>query len=181
MQENQRIALTKRLLKEGLLRILKKKNIEKVNVSELCAEAGINRATFYRHYEMPADVLHDIEKDIISDINILEFNPKNIPEIKKELERICTYIYERSEMAKILLRNSNFANSTELLEMFCKQLLATKYADNLDEESARLIVISVAGGGSALLKAWMLEDIKKTPKEMADLIIRFIEYGKDFF
>ena len=65
--------------------------------------------------------------------------------------------------------------------MFCKQLLATKYADNLDEESARLIVISVAGGGSALLKAWMLEDIKKTPKEMADLIIRFIEYGKDFF
>ena len=118
MQENQRITLTKRLLKEGLLRILKKKNIEKVNVSELCAEAGINRATFYRHYEMPADVLHDIEKDIISDINILEFNPKNIPEIKKELERICTYIYERSEMAKILLRNSNFANSTELLEMF---------------------------------------------------------------
>ena len=48
--ENQRIKLTKRLLKESLLKLLTEKNIKKISVSELCQTAGINRSTFYNHY-----------------------------------------------------------------------------------------------------------------------------------
>ena len=44
--------MTKRMLKEWLLRPL-----DNIHVNELCRESGINRATFYRHYETPQDVL----------------------------------------------------------------------------------------------------------------------------
>ena len=50
MKGNQRIALTKRLLQEGLIRLLEKKPLDKNSVTELCGESGINQATFYRHY-----------------------------------------------------------------------------------------------------------------------------------
>ena len=49
-KENQRIALTKKLLQEGLLRLLETKTLDKISVTVLCRESGINRATFYNHY-----------------------------------------------------------------------------------------------------------------------------------
>ena len=59
MKDDQRIALTKRLLREGLLRLLSKTDLNKISVTQLCIESGINRATFYRHYEEPRDILND--------------------------------------------------------------------------------------------------------------------------
>ena len=64
MKENQRIAVTKRMLKEGLLRLLRDKELKNIRITELCAESGVNRATFYRHYEMVEDVLYELERDI---------------------------------------------------------------------------------------------------------------------
>lgn len=61
MKDDQRIALTKRLLREGLLRLLSKTDLNKISVTQLCIESGINRATFYRHYEEPRDILNDIK------------------------------------------------------------------------------------------------------------------------
>lgn len=52
-RENQRIAITKRLLKESLMRLLQEKELEKINITELCKDAGVNRATFYRHMRSP--------------------------------------------------------------------------------------------------------------------------------
>lgn len=48
-KNNQRVVLTKRLFKEGLLRLLENKGMDEISVAELCRESGINRATFYRH------------------------------------------------------------------------------------------------------------------------------------
>lgn len=66
-----------RLLKEGLIRLLQKKDIEKIGVSELCAESGINRATFYRHYEIPLDILREIQNDFMTEIDLPTREPKN--------------------------------------------------------------------------------------------------------
>ena len=88
-KENQRITLTKRLLKEGLFRLLKTKELNKINVSELCKEAGINRATFYKYYTAPQDVLKDVENDIIGDLKNLSDSPTSIPAAIDYLEKMC--------------------------------------------------------------------------------------------
>ena len=66
MKGNQRIALTKRLLQEALLRLMNRKPLDKISITELCDEAGINRTTFYRHYYTPHDVLLSMELDFIN-------------------------------------------------------------------------------------------------------------------
>ena len=45
--ENQRVRLSKALLKEALVRLLETKPLDKITIYELCAEAQINRTTFY--------------------------------------------------------------------------------------------------------------------------------------
>ena len=75
--ENMRVRVTKRMLREGLLRCLKHTSIDKLSVSELCRESGVNRATFYNHYEIPKDIL-------------MEIGMEYADEIKRIFELICT-------------------------------------------------------------------------------------------
>ncbi|MGN1382319.1 MAG: TetR/AcrR family transcriptional regulator [Eubacterium sp.] len=65
MQENQRVRLTKTLLKNSLTELAETTPLEKISVKSLCSRAGINRSTFYTHYGSPYDVLHDMEDDFV--------------------------------------------------------------------------------------------------------------------
>ncbi|MBQ8872345.1 MAG: helix-turn-helix transcriptional regulator, partial [Clostridia bacterium] len=42
---------------EALIRLLEKKNYEFITVKEICTKAGVNRSTFYLHYETMDDLL----------------------------------------------------------------------------------------------------------------------------
>ncbi len=66
-ESNQRVVVTKRMLKEGLMRLLKNRPLEKISITELCQEAGINRTTFYRYYELPRDVLTEIQNNFFAE------------------------------------------------------------------------------------------------------------------
>ncbi|MGN0529199.1 MAG: TetR/AcrR family transcriptional regulator [Eubacterium sp.] len=92
-KENQRIALTKRLLKESLQKLMQNKNIQNITVSELCEKAGINRSTFYNHYGCPGDVLKEMELEVIYDLEQLLFN--NNDELNSSMNKelsICAII-----------------------------------------------------------------------------------------
>ena len=45
------------LMNEALLFLLEKKDFEFINVKEICEKAGVNRSTFYLHYENMNDLL----------------------------------------------------------------------------------------------------------------------------
>lgn len=44
---------------EALLSILEKKDLAYITVKEICEKAGVNRSTFYLHYETVADLLSE--------------------------------------------------------------------------------------------------------------------------
>ena len=62
--EDRRTRLTKRLIAESLIELIKTKPVDQISVSELCRQADINRATFYRYYTMPKDIFFDIQNDL---------------------------------------------------------------------------------------------------------------------
>ncbi len=49
-KEDRRIRMTKRMLKDALIELLKKKDIYHVSIRELCEAADVNRTTFYKYY-----------------------------------------------------------------------------------------------------------------------------------
>ena len=60
--------LTKQLLQTAFLKLLQLKSIHAISIRELCAEAGINRTTFYYHYGSQYDLLADISGRFLDSI-----------------------------------------------------------------------------------------------------------------
>ncbi|MGM9619729.1 MAG: TetR/AcrR family transcriptional regulator [Oscillospiraceae bacterium] len=174
-KENQRIALTKRLLKESLLRLMPEKSIQRITVSELCEASEINRSTFYNHYGCPADVLKEIETDVIADLERIwdtEGAEKNWP-MNRRVEALCAYLLEHRQVAMLLLRdsdtNSEFAtllSQAAHVRAIYEQLLS--HVENPD--SKQLMTTFLTTGTYHMIRQWLLEDIPKTPKEMGDLV-----------
>ena len=48
---------TARLMDQALLLLLEKKKFEYITIKEVCEKAGVNRSTFYLHYENLGDLL----------------------------------------------------------------------------------------------------------------------------
>ncbi len=184
MRGNQRIALTKRLLHEALLHLLEKKALDKISVTELCNESGINRATFYRHYNIPRDVLLEMEVDFTENIHSAFYSsPQN--DAAENLTALCTYLYDNCELIKIFIRNNSEEDlivlTNRLFRSFIKKENALDSLGSFDEVELKLITTCVAGGGYFMLRQWLMEDIQKSPREMANLILSFINYTSAIF
>lgn len=171
---NQRVAITKRLLKEGLFRLLEKKPLEKINITELCRESGINRATFYRHYELPRDILVETETEFFEEMLKLFNNPLT-PE---DVERCYAYFLQNADMVKLFMQYASYADLSELFNALYQKLFDKMSVDLLDTENNQLIFAFLAGGGYFLLHQWLMGDSSKTPKEIADITFSIINKEK---
>lgn len=49
---------------EALIALLEKKDLEFITVKEICEKAGVNRSTFYLHYETIADLVNETAEGI---------------------------------------------------------------------------------------------------------------------
>lgn len=183
MKANQRVILTKRLLQESLLRLLNKKTLNKITVKELCEESGINRTTFYRHYNIPRDVLEEMEAQFNNALNE-KLDIAKRKDISSYTEELLTYLYEHSDILKVFILNNTEDDFIRIINgMFEKVMQSkSKYTElfNADDENIKLISTYIASGGYFMLRRWLLEDIKKTPKELSDLILRFMNYSSAF-
>lgn len=181
-KDNQRVAITKRLLKEALLRLLKKKNIIDISISELCEEAEVNRTTFYRHYATPYSVLYEIETDYF---NLFFFNfkiQKDTIDIKTYATELCRYLQNNSDIVRLFIQNTTYNDSTKLFQSISEGFLGSKTVlykgQAADSDTLRLITTFFFHGMYSLTRQWIIEDIKKTPEEIAELICG--SFNRDF-
>ena len=56
-KDNQRVKITKKIIKNTLVDMLEDMDINKITVSSLCKRAEINRSTFYNYYDDIYDLL----------------------------------------------------------------------------------------------------------------------------
>lgn len=59
---------SKRLIKNALSELLQSKDFEEITVTEVVNKAGVNRGTFYAHYNNMTEVLEEIEKQVADGI-----------------------------------------------------------------------------------------------------------------
>ena len=61
MKSDARVRYTKMVIKNSFVELLAKKPLTKVTVKEICELSEINRATFYKYYCDPYDLLEKLE------------------------------------------------------------------------------------------------------------------------
>lgn len=177
-RENQRVAVTKRMLQDGLLRLLENKDLDKVKITELCAEAGINRVTFYRHYQTPGDVLLEIEREIVRELRHQFQKPQTLQELKHYLEDVCGYMDEHITLIKILVRNNTDSDFYHVFNGLFQQIVKNGTLDNVvgnvDTDAMNILSMFNAGGFNFLMRQWLLGNLQKSAKEIANLFYELI-------
>lgn len=182
MKPNQRIVISKRMLREGLMRLLQIKELDKIRVNELCEESGINRTTFYRYYDAPRDVLVELGQEFAEKM-IPARPPVSRDEAMDMLENACTYIHENADTAKVLFS----CNTTEDLQQSMSPVISRFWEsqkdsypfDPGDKTTAQLGAMFMGGGCYMLLREWIMHDIPKTPQEITGIISRIIQWPEN--
>lgn len=180
-----RVKYTKMVIKESLIKLLKQKSISKITIKEICEVADINRATFYSHYLDQYDLLHQIQKEVVDGItNYLHGYDKNSKEAPKEIiVMVLEYMKENAELFDILLNSdSEIEFQHDLIKIFYLQKLTTLSETNqLCKEDIEYIFYFYASGTLGVIQKWLNDKMKKSSKELAELIVQMTIEGRSSF
>lgn len=181
-KENQRVVISKRLLKDGVMKLLKKKHISDISISELCEEAEINRTTFYRHYQTVHDVLMEIELDYMNEFYEVPAPTNNTKDIRQYAVRMCNFLYDNSEIAKLFIKNNTDNDFRLLFQNFADDFLSSRLVHYkgkaVNANTLRLMTTFFSYGIYSMVRQWLIEEIPMTPDEVADLIVG--SFNRDF-
>ena len=162
-------------------------NPQNLNVTEIVKKSGINRGTFYLHFENVKAVEIHIEKELAMNFKDLELDFRQV-EINKTPEIILNKLNE------ILLKDLDFyrlficaASETNLMDAIKKSLLVSisnnfkvmQYVMNY--ERFKMVVQYIAGGAINVYTDWFKGNIDCTLEELSANITLLIKRGlKDF-
>lgn len=180
--ENQRVRLTKRLLRESLISLLEQKELSKISVTELCENAGINRTTFYRYYGSQFDVLEEMGYEMAEKIRDLGKSHSKDGErtLKEQVTEICHYLQENRREAVLVLQNFS-ADSRVIQEIFRYRIIDQpqylEFIQSCDETTRDLLNTFMLNGIYSLIRKWLIEDIEKTAEEIGCLAKQIAQEG----
>ena len=149
-----RIIKTKKILFDTLLKLMKKKNFEKIKISDICEEALINRSTFYAHFEDKYELLMDLfEERKLSLLKVFEDNENKA--FSKEylmelLSILIDHIEENKEIYSAILANNRNGILIDFLidaiEKDVSERLKSNSEINISDLPLDIIVKFYAGG-----------------------------------
>ncbi len=172
MKSDMRMILTKRLLREGLLRCLEKKPIEKITIQELCEESGVNRTTFYHHYQAPIQILHEMACDYADQLQQIfaESIKSNPGDYSLAAEKCCEYLYGKKAEIKVLF-SENAGRQLERAAIEIMSGMMKNPSSSRTEADERRLFVSASGMAAyGLLICWLTEDIQKAPRDIVKIM-----------
>ena len=67
MATDTRVRITKQIIKESFIELLKTNSLNKISVTQICKKAVINRVTFYKYYQDTFDLYEKLIDKLIEE------------------------------------------------------------------------------------------------------------------
>ena len=175
-KENRRIKVTKMLLKNSFIQLLKSKDISKITIKELCEHADINRSTFYAHFKDQYDLMDYIQTELIDNIEyrLSPYLKRETSEATKEmLTDIFDYIKENASICKILLseRGDLLFQKRVLSLIYGKYIGDLREKRGISKEDADYVYAYTITGSIGVIQKWLHDDMKKSSEFMAKMLL----------
>ena len=90
-------------LREALLALLERKPFDQITVRDICAEAGVHYATFFRHHQTKEGLLDDIARSQIEQLNTLTLAIRDAATYEAGFQALCAYVGEHRALWSTLL------------------------------------------------------------------------------
>lgn len=178
-KEDLRVKRTKKALTEAFISLLSKKSFEDITVNELCDEAGIRRATFYKHYTDKFDFLTAYICSLRDRFDNTVWK-SDISAPPKEYyvayaKQLVVFINENSSAINNVIKSNMFPS---LLAIIVEQnykdtrrLLTASVEAGMKLNASVDVIASMASGAvAAAIFAWLVMGNNKSADELADEI-----------
>ena len=175
----------------ALISLLKKKPFEYITVSEICETAGVNRSTFYLHYETIGDLLNETARYLIDDFlsyfsNDVKSISLNLTDCElDELFFVCdkylrpylTYIKDHKEVfGTVLLHVQTFRFEDVYKRMFESIFNPILNRFHYPAENRKYVMMYYLSGINAIVLEWLKDGCNKSIEEIEEIISACI-YG----
>ena len=170
---------------EALIALLEEKDLEYITVKEICHQAGVNRSTFYLHYETIADLVDEALEMI--NRRFLSYFPQQEEEILGNLgnrdrealvlvtrEYLLPYlrlIRDNKKVYRAAFRNpGSMGANTRYREL--KQHILGPILERFEIPAARrpYYIAYYIEGIAAIVKEWLRQDCEDEVEMIADII-----------
>ncbi len=174
--ENQRVRLSKSMLKTALIDLLQEKPVNKISVYELCQKAELNRGTFYKYYGSPYELLEEIEREFFEKV---EESLQGIDPTEPEaLLTVLNYLKDQHKTVTILAYAlSDEALSDHLFQIpMVRELFREGVEAGYSEKEARYRRLFIFRGAYAILREWLAADEPEPAEWIADVMLSLTQF-----
>lgn len=172
---NQRILLTKQLLKNSLMELLETETIHKISIKTICEHAGINRSTFYKYYGSQYDLLKEIEQDTVQ--NIISILEEKTDQKADALCAICSYLDKNALYVRPLINNSD---ESEFIQMILSHPTIQREVQkdietSFDNTQLHYIFDFITFGCARIVQVWINKKERESGEEIASLLSKLMK------
>ncbi|MCD7867577.1 MAG: TetR/AcrR family transcriptional regulator [Clostridiales bacterium] len=169
--ENQRIRISKTMLKTGLLRLLREKPLSQITVYELCKVSEINRTTFYKYYGSQEELLNEIEADFLRQLD--EELRQVITQSSNAMILILQHLYDQRELFCLLVRSVPMQEFSA--HLFAIPSIGIIFQNMIDESSyseteVKYIRQFMFQGTFSVLYDWLNSEKPEPVEKIADVL-----------
>ena len=176
-----------------ILSLLEKKPFEYITISEICEKAGVNRSTFYLHYENTRDLLKETISYVLD--NFTSYFDVDTKKITLKFENCdlqeLNYINEKYLYPYLLFIKENRRVFFAVLSQpttFDSNIIFQKLFDNIfnpildrfhyPRDEQNYVMMFYLNGITAIITEWLKDDCKKSIEEITN-IIRYCIFGRE--
>ena len=177
---------------EALIQCLEKKDFAYITVKEICEKAGVNRSTFYLHYETIADLLDecvayinrkcfqrysselaDVEKRLASGRleDLIFISPEY-------LRPYFEFVRENRRLFQVALsRPASLRTESTFQRLFTDIFSPVLDRFHLAQRDRPYLILFYIGGLMAIVKEWIEQDCADPMERIIDLCVRCVMPG----
>lgn len=174
---------------EAFLELIEKKDFAYITVKEICERAGVNRSTFYLHYETVGDLLAESARYIID--QFVAYMPHDTREFVKSLQDrpieelylitpeylvpYLSYVREHRRIFRISLEKASVLQLDDAYRELNRHVLTpilNRFQVPPDEQ--RYLMPFYLNGLMGILREWLKDDCRDSIDYVASLIQRCI-------
>lgn len=194
MRSDKRNQQTEKALVDSLIDLMKEKNFNDISVTDITRSVGINRGTFYIHFNDKDDLLFKIETELLEKlkqsldsvlpeaeaiIQLRHDNYENLP-YKLVIKTLNQFYDDRNVVAALMSKNGDASFINKIKELFQAEIRSE--FDGIKEGIVYDKVIPrdyieemILNNLMTIIIHWLTKANPEKPEVVADIILRYRE------
>ena len=171
--EDRRARRSRKLLKESLLELMKRKTFSDNSVRDVTDAADMNRATFYLHYSGTAELLQSVEEDLLAELqSLVDAHMQEtfaVGSVAPVFEPVLDFAVEHRETCTILFASSEASGFFQAIQRLVHENgapLVRTWFRPADPRLTDYLLNFLAWGFIGLLSEWFEKDMALPKAEL---------------